>query len=136
MTKCMVEFTQKEIEFLQKNEACRIATSHDNIPHVTPVTYYFEDGFFYLTTDYDTKKYSNLKKNNKIAITVDVYHSGKHKAVIVQGITEFIEKGSEYKRLYEIFYKKFSWVRENPWKEGEAPFVKIKPKTKTSWGLN
>lgn len=133
MTKFMIEFTQKEIEFLKKNEACRIATSHDNIPHVTPVTYYFEDGFFYLATDYDTKKYSNLKKNNKIAITVDIYMSGKHRAVIVQGTTEFIEEGPEYKRLYEIFYKKFSWVRENPWKEGEAPFVKIKPKTKTSW---
>lgn len=133
MTKFMIEFTQKEIEFLKKNEACRIATSHDNIPHVTPVTYYFEDGFFYLATDYDTKKYSNLKKNNKMAITVDIYMSGKHRAVIVQGTTEFIEKGPEYKRLYEIFYKKFSWVRENPWKEGEAPFVKIKPKTKTSW---
>ena len=136
MISIMIKFTQKEIEFLQNNEACRIATSHDNIPHVTPVTYYFEDGFFYLATDYDTKKYSNLKKNNKIAITVDIYMSGKHKAVIVQGTTEFIEKGLEYKRLYEIFYKKFSWVRDNPWKEGEAPFVKIKPKTKTSWGLN
>ena len=136
MTSTMVKFTQKEIEFLQNNEACRIATSHDNIPHVTPVTYYFENGFFYLATDYDTKKYSNLKKNNKIAITVDIYMSSKHKAVIVQGITESIEKGSEYKQLYEIFYKKFSWVRDNPWKEGEAPFVKIKPKTKTSWGLN
>ncbi len=136
MTSTMIKFTQKEIEFLQSNETCRIATSHDNIPHVTPVTYYFENRFFYLATDYDTKKYSNLKKNNKIAITVDIYMSGKHKAVIVQGITEFIEKGSEYKQLYEIFYKKFSWVRDNPWKEGEAPFVKIKPKTKTSWGLN
>jgi uncharacterized protein len=132
----LVKFTQKEIEFLQNNEACRIATSHDDIPHVTPVTYYFEDEFFYLATDYDTKKYSNLKQNNKIAITIDIYTSGKHRAVIVQGTTEFIENGSEYKQLYEIFYKKFSWVRDNPWKEGEAPFVKIKPKTKTSWGLN
>ncbi|HYL66329.1 MAG TPA: pyridoxamine 5'-phosphate oxidase family protein [Nitrosopumilaceae archaeon] len=132
----MIKFTKKEIEFLQNNEACRMATSHDNIPHVVPVTYYFEDDLFYLATDYDTKKHSNLQQNNKIAITVDIYTSGKHKAVIVQGITEFIEKGSEYKRLYEIFYKKFSWVRDNPWKEGEAPFVKIKPKTKTSWGLN
>ena len=132
----MIKFTKKEIEFLQNNEACRIATSHDNIPHVVPVTYYFEDGLFYLATDYDTKKHSNLKQNNKIAITVDIYLSGKHKAVILQGTTEFIEKGPEYKRLYEIFYKKFSWVRDNPWKEGEAPFVKIKPKSKTSWGIN
>jgi len=61
----MVKFTLKEIEFLQNNEACRMATSHDNIPHVTPVTYYFEDGFFYLATDYDTKNTPILKKITK-----------------------------------------------------------------------
>ncbi len=132
----MVRFTLKEIGFLKKNEACRIATSHDDIPHVTPVTYYFDDGYFYIATDYDTKKYANLKKNNKIALTVDIYSDGKHKAVIIQGTAEFIEKATEFKKLYKVFHEKFSWVREMPWKEGEAPFVKIKPLKKTSWGLN
>ena len=132
----MVKFTKKEIDFLKENEACRIATSHNDTPHVAPVTYYFEDGYFYIATDYETRKYSNLKKNNRAALSVDIYKAGKHKAVIVQGTTEIIEKGSEFKRLYEIFYKKFSWVKQMPWKEGEAPFIKIKPKTKTSWGLN
>ena len=131
----MIEFTQKEIDFLEKNEACRIATSHNDIPHVTPVTYYFENGFFYIATDYNTKKYSNLKKNKNVAISVDIYLAGKHKAVVVLGIGEFIEKGQEFKRLYEIFYKKFYWVKETPWKEGEAPFVRITPRKKTSWGL-
>lgn len=132
----MVEFTQKEIDFLENNEACRVGTSHKDIPHVTPVTYYFENDYFYIATDYNTKKYSNLKKNNNIAIAVDIYLAEKHKAIIVQGTTEFIERGPEFKRLYDIFYKKFSWVKEMPWKEGEAPFVKITPQKKTSWGLN
>ena len=132
----MVRFTLKEIGFLKKNEACRIATSHDDIPHVTPVTCYFDDGYFYIATDYDTKKYANLKKNNKVALTVDIYSDGKHKAVIIQGTAEFIERGTEFKKLYKVFHEKFSWVREMPWKEGEAPFVKIKPLKKTSWGLN
>jgi len=131
----MLKFTIKESQFLKENEACRIATSQNNIPHIAPVSYYFEDGFFYFATDYDTKKYANLKKNNKIAISVDIYSPSQHKAVVVQGSTTFIEKGPQFKRLYEIFYKKFAWVRENPWKENEAPFVKITPKTKTSWGL-
>lgn len=132
----MIRFTLKEIGFLKKNEACRIATSHDDIPHVTPVTYCFDDGYFYIATDYDTKKYANLKKNNKVALTVDIYSDGKHKAVIIQGTAEFIERGTEFKKLYKVFHEKFSWVREMPWKEGEAPFVKIKPLKKTSWGLN
>ena len=131
----MIKFTIKESEFLKENEGCRIATCTKDVPHIAPVSYYFEDGFFYFATDYDTKKYANLKKNDKIAISVDIYSPGKHKAVVIQGSTTFIEKGPQFKKLYEIFYKKFVWVRENPWKENEAPFVKITPKTKISWGL-
>ena len=131
----MIKFTIKESDFLRENEGCRIATCTSDVPHIAPVTYYFEDGFFYFATDYDTKKYANLKKNNKIAISVDIYSPSQHKAVVVLGSTTFIEKGPQFKRLYEIFYKKFAWVREDPWKENEAPFVKITPKTKTSWGL-
>jgi nitroimidazol reductase NimA-like FMN-containing flavoprotein (pyridoxamine 5'-phosphate oxidase superfamily) len=131
----MLKFTIKESKFLKENEGCRIATCTNNVPHIAPVSYYFEDDVFYFATDYDTKKYSNLKKNNKIAISVDIYSPEKHKAVVVQGSVIFIEKGLQFKRLYEIFYKKFAWVREDPWKENEAPFVKIIPKTKLSWGL-
>lgn len=131
----MIKFTIKESEFLKENEGCRIATCTNDVPHIAPVSYYFEDGFFYFATDYDTKKYANLKKNNKIAISVDLYLPGQHKAVVVQGSTTFIEKGPQFKKLYETFFKKFAWVRDDPWKEEEAPFVKITPKTKISWGL-
>ncbi|MGI0101671.1 MAG: pyridoxamine 5'-phosphate oxidase family protein [Nitrosotalea sp.] len=131
----MVKFTPKEIKFLKENEGCRVATSLDGNPHIAPVTCYFEGGYFYFATDYGTKKYSNLKKNNKIAISVDIYNPGKHKGVVVQGLATFIEKGSEFRRLYDIFHKNFAWVRAMPWKEGEAPFVKIVPKKKTSWGI-
>lgn len=131
----MIKFTIKESEFLKENEGCRIATCTNDVPHIAPVSYYFEDGFFYFATDYETKKYANLKKNNKIAISVDLYLPGQHKAVVVQGSTTFIEKGPQFKKLYEIFFKKFAWVREDPWKEEESPFIKITPKTKISWGL-
>ena len=131
----MVKFTRKEIEFLKSNEGCRVATSANDIPHITPVTYYFEDGFLYFATDYDTKKYSNLKNKNKIAISVDIYSPGKHKGVVILGTSIFIERGKEFKRLYDIFYKNFAWVRAMPWKEDEAPFVKITPKKKVSWGI-
>lgn len=132
----MVRFTAKESKFLKENEGCRVATCIKEFPHIAPVTYYFEDGIFYFATDYDTKKYENLKNNNKIAISVDIYSPPKHKAVIIRGTSTFIENGSQFKRLYKIFYKKFAWVRSNPWKENEAPFVKVKPEKKISWGLS
>ena len=131
----MVKFTKNEIKFLRVNEGCRVATSVKDVPHIAPVTYYFEDGYFYFATDYNTTKYSNLKQNNKIAISVDIYSPEKHNAIVVQGTSTFIERGNEFKRLYGIFYNNFSWVRAMPWKEGEAPFVKITPKKKVSWGI-
>ena len=96
-----------------------------------------KNGFFYFASDYDTKKYRNLEKNNKAALVIDVYNSSvnNNRAVIVQGITELIKSGNEFKRLYKIFEKKFEWVRNDPWKEGEAPFVKLKPSKKVSWGF-
>jgi uncharacterized protein len=132
----VVEFPEAEKRFLKQHEVCRVATSHNDIPHVTPVNYVFDDGFFYFATDHDTKKYRNLEKNKKSALVVDIYNSSvDNKAVIVQGVVEFVERGEEFQRLYNIFHEKFKWVREEPWKEGEAPFVKVKPLHKVSWGF-
>lgn len=99
------------------------------------MSYVFEDGVFYIATDYETKKYENIKENNRIALTVDVYSSVGNKAVCVQGIVQVIERGSEFARLYNIFQKRFEWVRRDPWGEGEAPFLKVIPTHKVSWGL-
>ncbi|HEX2558233.1 MAG TPA: pyridoxamine 5'-phosphate oxidase family protein [Nitrososphaera sp.] len=130
-----VTFTKAEKEFLRRNEACRVATCHDNIPHVVPVSYVFEDGVFIFATDYKTKKYENISKNNRVALAVDVYSSVGNKAVCIQGTAELVERGSEFARFYKIFYERFEWVRSDPWKEGEAPFVRVTPINKTSWGL-
>jgi uncharacterized protein len=130
-----VTFTKAEKDFLSKNEACRVATCHDDIPHITPVSYYFEDGIFYFATDYETKKLDNIRNNNRVALAVDVYSSVGNKAVCIQGTAELIERGSEFLRLYKMFSQRFEWVRQDPWKEGEAPFVKVTPTGKVSWGV-
>ena len=52
----LVEFPEAEKRFLKHHEVCRVATSHNDTPHVTPVNFVFDDGFFYFVTDYDTMK--------------------------------------------------------------------------------
>ena len=131
-----VSFSESEFDFLTTNEACRIATCHDGIPHVVPVSYIFEDGSFFIATDYETRKYENIKHNKAAALVVDVYSSVGNSAVCIQGTAETIESGEEFSRLYEKFHDRFEWVRRDPWKEGEAPFVKITPTSKVSWGLD
>ena len=131
----MVLFSKKETEFLTQMEACRIATSHKNMPHVKPVSFLYEDGKVIIATDYDTKMYKNLLENPRAALSIDVYKDKSHKAVCMQGSVTIIENGNEFLRIYEKFHKKFEWVRNQPWGENEAPFIIITPLTKTSWGL-
>ncbi|HJU34888.1 MAG TPA: pyridoxamine 5'-phosphate oxidase family protein [Nitrososphaera sp.] len=133
MTK--VSFSESEKDFLSKNEACRIATCHEGIPHVVPVSYIFENDSFFVATDYETRKYKNIKRSKAAAIVVDLYSSVDNAAICVQGTAEIIESGQEFERLYNIFQNRFEWVRRDPWKEGEAPFVKVSPTNKVSWGL-
>ena len=131
----MIEFNQKETKFLKELEEARISTSHDNIPHVKPVSFVFYNNTILVATDYNTRTFANIKSNPLTSIVIDIYKSGGHKAICIQGETKIIESGSEFKGFYDIFYKKFEWVRKDPWKENEAPFLRIIPNNKVSWGL-
>ena len=103
----MIEFNEKEVEFLKTLEEARIATSQGNIPHVKPVSFVFHEDLFIIATDYKTKSFRNIKSNPNTSIVIDVYKSGAHKAICIQGRIEVIEAGTEFKKYYEIFYEKF-----------------------------
>ncbi len=132
----MIEFNQNEINFLDRLEEARVATSHNDIPHVKPVSFIKIGNSIIIATDYNTRTYANIKFNQNVGIVIDVYKSGEHKAICIQGKTEIIENGEEFKKIYDIFYKKFEWVKKDPWKENESPFLKIIPSRKISWGLD
>ena len=131
----MIEFTKVEEAFLQSIEEARIATSHADIPHVKPVSFIYHDKTIFIATDYQTRTFKNVKINPKVSAVIDIYESGKHKAVCIQGKVEVLEKGQEFLQTYKMFEKKFAWVRNEPWKENETPFLKIITTNKTSWGL-
>jgi uncharacterized protein len=129
-----VSFSRNEIQFLRSNEICRVATCKNNLPHVTPVSYIF-NGKFYFATDYNTVKYTNLKKNNRISLVVDTVQNNKNIAIVTMGIAKLIHSRKKFENLYDLFYDRFEWVREDPWKQCEAPFVMVIPKSKVSWGI-
>ena len=129
-----VKFTSKEAAFLEQNEICRFATAAKNGQlHIVPVSYVFQDGRVYVVTDYGTRKLRNLRENPHAATLVDT--NSTRRAVMASGPVQLIERGEEYRRIYKIFHSRLDWVRRSPWKEGEAPFVKITPSFKASWGL-
>lgn len=127
-------FSKGEADFLEQNEICRFATaSRNGEPHVVPVSYIWDNDRAVIVTDYGTRKLKNLRENPQAAVLID--SGGTRKLLLISGPAEIIEKGEEYRRLYKLFYSKLDWVKRDPWKEGEAPFVKITPKFKTGWGL-
>ena len=131
----MLEYSSNEIKFLQSREGARLSTCHDDISHVKPVSYIFYNGAIFVATDYETRSFQNIKKNPRVGFVADVYNPGGHKAVCLQGKVTVIDEGEEFGEIYKLFYEKFKWVRDDPWQEKEAPFLKIATTNKTSWGL-
>lgn len=129
-----MEFSKAEERFLAKNEFGRLATiSPDGMRHVVPVSYMYEDGSFWVAVDCDTKKYRNLQSKRKAPLVIDVVNPSR--GILIQGEAEIFERGPEFKHTYPTFYRKFGWVRASPWKEGEAPFIRIMPTKKAGWGI-
>jgi nitroimidazol reductase NimA-like FMN-containing flavoprotein (pyridoxamine 5'-phosphate oxidase superfamily) len=130
-----VTFTRGETRFFECNEIGRLATiTPAGTPHVVPVSYVFEHEAFWIAVDYNTKKHHNLKRNKAVAFLVDTLKPNR--AVMIQGSAKIFERGPEFKRAYKVFRRRFSWVKADPWEEGEAPFVKIIPLKKASWGFH
>lgn len=132
----MFQLTPSEFQFTVENESCRLATSFKDKPHVVPVSYIYESNLFYISTDYNTKKLFNINKNPNVSLAIDIYEPNQNKGIVVNGKVTIIESGQIYKKIYLLFYNKFEWVRNGPWKEGEDPFIEIKPYAKTSGGIN
>jgi PPOX class F420-dependent enzyme/OxyR family protein len=131
-----LKFSNEEERFLKENEIGRLATvSSNELPHVVPVCFIYDSGYFWVSTDSKTKKFRNILANNKVALVVDSGYD-LNRGILVQGTAQVYEKGREFRRLYSVFYKKFAWVRADPWKEGEGPLLRIQPDRKVCWGLH
>ncbi|MDE1855721.1 MAG: pyridoxamine 5'-phosphate oxidase family protein [Candidatus Micrarchaeota archaeon] len=128
----MVRFTAKETKFIKSRPEARVATvSKKGWPQVTTVIHVFDGKNIYFATDYGTKKLENIQYSNKLAIVIDVYER-QPKSVSIQGIAEILEKGKEFQYAYKLLQERHAYYRANPFKEGEAPIIKVMPVRKSS----
>jgi len=131
----MTSFTKKEIAFIQKQDVCRVSTiSPKGWPQTTPVLPVFDGKAIYFATDFDTKKYQNLKANNWISFVADTYDR-EPQGITIQGTVEILESGEEFAYSYDLLVARHAYYQKNPFKEGEAPIIKIIPARKASWGI-
>ena len=130
-----MNFTEREKDFLNEQQVARLATvSEKGWPQITPVIFAFDGKDFYIAIDYGSKKLENIKKNNKVGLTIDVF-ARQPKSIIMQGFADIFERGEEFKHGYKILYDKFAYYRANPFKEGESPILRIRPLRKKNAGL-
>jgi len=131
-------FSQKELEFLRKQQVGRLATvSRDQFPHVTPLCYATDGERLYLNTAYHSKKARNIRENPRVSFVVDDFPSWeKIRGVLVRGKAELISKGKLHQIGRDLIYKKYPKYQESyPIQEGSGYILVITPTKVKSWGL-
>ncbi len=133
-------FSQKELEFLRKQQLGRLATvSRDQFPHVAPLAYALDGERLYLNTKYDSKKARNIRENPRVAFVVDDFTSWEDiQGVMVSGKAELISRGKLHQIGRDLIYKKYPKYQESyPIEEGgwSEYILVITPTKVTSWGL-
>jgi nitroimidazol reductase NimA-like FMN-containing flavoprotein (pyridoxamine 5'-phosphate oxidase superfamily) len=80
-----LEFTRAEKRFIEDNDVARLATAGpDGIPHLVPDCYAHSSDAFWVATDYGTRKYRNLQRNDKVALLID-FGNASNRGILVQG---------------------------------------------------
>ena len=134
----MGKFSQKELEFLKKQQVGRLATlSRDQSPHVTPLCYATDGERLYLNTTYDSKKARNIRENSKVSFVVDEFICwGDFRGMIVSGKAEFVLRGKLHQIGRDLIYKKYpKWQESYPIEEGNEYVLMITPTKVICWGL-
>ncbi len=126
--------SKKELEeFLSKPLIARIATiGKDNMPNIHPVWFLYENGIIFISTGRDSAKVRNIKRNPKVAVTVDVSEDGVNKGVVFRGEAELVENDELSKRILLKYLgpdnPKFKQLVQIP-----RIVVKVKPEKMFSW---
>ncbi len=113
-------FSDKELAYLKAQRLGRIATvSRDGQADVAPVGYDFDGDYFYVggRNLFKTFKYINVQANPKVAFVVDDLENAnpyKPRGVKVHGRADFVTRNGYV---------------------GEGTYIRIKPDTFWSWGI-
>jgi len=113
----VVDFTNREVEFLKGQRLGRLATvSAGGQPHVVPVAYEFDGKFIYFGgfNLADSIKFRNMQENPKVAFVVDDLVSVKPwnpRGVEIRGVAETVQRDDSLNiRITPV--AKVSWGRD------------------------
>lgn len=120
------------LHLLAHHNICTIATVRgDGYPQATTVAY-VNDGFeIYFVAGRESQKVANIRKNNKVSLTVDHDYQNwnKIKGLSLGGIADVIVDPEQREKVFDLFTAKFPQVREMPMPEDldEIAVVHVHP---------
>jgi PPOX class probable F420-dependent enzyme len=134
------QLTKALADFVAWERVSRVATAGSSgVPHVVPVCHLLAGGKVYFASGDDARKVKNLQDNPRVTVTVDLYsdHWGTLKGVMIQGRARLIERGSRFRRIRDLLYRKYpQYPREAAISPTDSVVVEVTPTRVFSWGFD
>lgn len=134
------KLTKTLADFVTWERVCRVATAGaSGVPHLVPVCHVLAGGKVYFASGDDARKVKNLQDNPRVTVTVDLYsdHWGTLKGVMIQGRARLIERGSRFRRIRDLLYRKYpQYPREAAISPTDSIVVEVTPIRVFSWGFD
>jgi nitroimidazol reductase NimA-like FMN-containing flavoprotein (pyridoxamine 5'-phosphate oxidase superfamily) len=125
--------------FIERERVCRVATvTAEGIPHLVPVCHVVVGDAICFGSGNDAQKVLNLRANDQIAITIDLYAEDwpQLKGVMVRGRARLIERGPRFRKIRASLYRKYpQYKSEAALDESDSIIVAVVPGHVFSWGF-
>lgn len=125
--------------FIERERVCRVATvSAEGLPHLVPVCHAVVDGAICFGSGTDGRKVLNLRANDQIAVTIDLYSEAWPylRGVMVRGRARLIERGPRFRKIRAALYRKYpQYEGEAALDESDSIMVAVVPGHVFSWGF-
>ncbi|MEX2274367.1 MAG: pyridoxamine 5'-phosphate oxidase family protein [Actinomycetota bacterium] len=131
--------TPAQSAFVASRPVAYLATVQSTgMPHVVPISTVLDGDRVVFATEIGTQKVRNMRFNDWVAISFDVYSDtwSELQQVIVHGPVLFIESGPEFERDRGLLYGKFEqYESEAPVEEGSSLIVEVPFDRVSSWNV-
>jgi nitroimidazol reductase NimA-like FMN-containing flavoprotein (pyridoxamine 5'-phosphate oxidase superfamily) len=131
-----MRLTKAQAKMLERVRVAHVASVGDGMPHLVPVCHVLAGGKLYFGSGRRGRKVLNVRKNPRLAMTVDLYSDDwSHiTGVMVQGRGRVIERGPRFRRLRRRLYAKYpQYSREAALGDSDSVIVELTPTHVFSW---